>query len=273
LNYSNELEVAKKAAEEASVIIRDYASKASFDVKLKGKNDLVTDADLSSEKKIIEIIQASFPEDEILAEESQKKTSLPDGRVWIIDPIDGTTNFAHTFPVYCVSIALWEGKEPKVGLVLEVANDELFTAVKGEGAYLNGESIEISPNNDPSSSLIGTGFPYNNLDLVDNYLKLFKRMMEKTHGVRRPGSAAWDLCNVACGRFEGFYEYGLSPWDVAAGVLIIQEAGGIVTDWAGEDDWLFGQRIIAGNRSLQAFLQKEIEQCFDDSQMKGKFEG
>jgi len=97
--------------------------------------------------------------------------------------------------------------------------------------------------------------------------------MEKTHGVRRPGSAAWDLCNVACGRFEGFYEYGLSPWDVAAGVLIIQEAGGIVTDWAGEDDWLFGQRIIAGNRSLQAFLQKEIEECFDASQMKGKFTG
>jgi myo-inositol-1(or 4)-monophosphatase len=268
LNYSSELEAAKKAAEEASEIIREYASKASFDVKLKGKNDLVTDADVNSEKKIIEIIQASFPEDEILAEEFQQKASLPEGRVWIIDPIDGTTNFAHGFPVYCVSIALWDNQEPKVGLVLEVANDELFTAVKGEGAFLNGKPISISSNTDPSSSLLGTGFPYNNLNLVDNYLKLFKRMMEKTHGVRRPGSAAWDLCNVACGRFEGFYEYGLSPWDVAAGVLIIQEAGGIVTDWSGENDWLFGQRIIAGNESVHAFLKKEIQECFSSEELK-----
>lgn len=269
MNYSNELEVAKKAAKEASTIIRSYAEQASFDVKLKGKNDLVTDADVSSEKKIIQIIEDSFPDDAILAEESQQKSSLPEGRVWIIDPIDGTTNFAHGFPVYCVSIALWDDKEPKVGLVLEVANDELFTAIKGEGAFLNGEPISISKNDDPSSSLLGTGFPYNNLNLVDNYLKLFKRMMEKTHGVRRPGSAAWDLCNVACGRFEGFYEYGLSPWDVAAGVLIIQEAGGIITDWKGEDNWLFGQRIIAGNKSIVNFLQKEIDECFTAEELEG----
>ena len=268
-NFREELDTAKKAAKEASKIIRDYASRTSFDIKLKGKNDLVTDADVNSEKKIIEVIQKAFPNDQILAEESKKRSSIPEDRIWIVDPIDGTTNFAHSFPVYCVSIALWENREPKVGLVYEVANDELFTAITGEGAYLNGKEIHISQNNNPDSSLIGTGFPYNNLNLVDNYLKLFKRMMEKTHGVRRPGSAAWDLCNVACGRFEGFYEYGLSPWDVAAGVLIIKEAGGMITDWRGEDDWLFGQRIIAGNESVHAFLLKEINECFEQDQLKG----
>ncbi|MBO6586589.1 MAG: inositol monophosphatase [Gracilimonas sp.] len=269
MNYSKELEVAKQAAKEAATTIREFVGKTSLDVKLKGKNDLVTDADVKSEKKIIEVIEDAFPNDQILAEESKAKASIPEGRIWIIDPIDGTTNFAHSFPVYCVSIALWENREPKVGLVYEVANDELFTATEGGGAYLNEERIWISQNEDPSSSLIGTGFPYNNLNLVDNYLKLFKRMMEKTHGVRRPGSAAWDLCNVACGRFEGFYEYGLSPWDVAAGVLIIKEAGGVITDWKGEGDWLFGQRIIAGNASVHRFLLNEIRACFEEEELKG----
>lgn len=270
MKYSKELKVAKKAAGEASNIIQKFTKTRAFDVELKGHNDLVTDADVTSEKKIIEIIQENFPDDGILAEESTHKKSLPDGRIWIIDPIDGTTNFAHNFPFYCVSIALWENKTPKVGLVLEVAHQELFTAVAGEGAFLNGDKIHISNNNDPSSSLIGTGFPYNNLNLVDNYLKLFKRMMEKTHGVRRPGTAAWDLCNVACGRFEGFYEYGLSPWDVAAGALIIQEAGGVVTDWAGGDNWMFGQRIIAGNKSVHHFLQQEIETCFSEAEIQNR---
>ncbi len=267
MKYKNELETAKKAARSASQIIREYEQKTSLNVRLKGKNDLVTDADIRSEKKIIEIIRSAFPQDQILAEESEVKQSLPEGRIWIIDPIDGTTNFTHAFPVYCISIALWVDKEPKVGLVYEVANDELFTAVKGEGAFLNGKQIYISQNEDPSSSLIGTGFPYSNLNLVDNYLKLFKRMMEKTHGVRRPGSAAWDLCNVACGRFEGFYEYGLSPWDVAAGTLIIKEAGGVICDWEGSDNWLFGKRIIAGNKALQDFLLKEIQECFEPDEL------
>lgn len=266
-NYRKELKAAEKAASEASKIINEYADKASLNVQLKGKNDLLTDADLASEKKILEIISEAFPDDAILAEESSQRTELPEGRIWIIDPIDGTTNFAHSFPAYCVSIALWEQKSPKVALVLEVAKQELFTAVEGEGAYLNGSKIHISENDDPSASLIGTGFPYRDLHLVDDYLKLFKRMMDKTHGVRRPGTAAWDLCNVVCGRFEGFYEYGLSAWDVAAGALIIKEAGGVVTDWKGENDWLFGKRIIAGNRSVHSFLKKEISECFDEKDL------
>lgn len=266
-NYRKELDAAKKAAAEASKIINEFADKASLNVQLKGKNDLITDADVASENKIIEIITEAFPNDAILAEESSQKTELPEGRIWIIDPIDGTTNFAHGFPAYCVSIALWEHKSPKVALVLEVAKQELFTAVEGEGANFNGITIHVSGNDDPSASLIGTGFPYRDLHLVNDYLKLFKRMMEKTHGVRRPGTAAWDLCNVACGRFEGFYEYGLSAWDVAAGALIIKEAGGVVTDWRGKNDWLFGKRIIAGNKSVHSFLKKEISECFDEKDL------
>jgi myo-inositol-1(or 4)-monophosphatase len=267
-NYKQELETAKYAAKEASSIIRDYASKTSFDVKLKGKNDLVTDADVNSEKKIINIIQRAFPDDQIMAEESNNRSSIPDERIWIIDPIDGTTNFAHQFPRYCVSIALWEDQKPKVGLVLEVASGELFTALEGQGAWLNGNRIQVSNNTDPSSSLLGTGFPYNNLELVDNYLVLFRKMMDKTHGVRRPGTAAWDLCNVACGRFEGFYEYGLSAWDVAAGTLIIKEAGGVICDWEGGNDWLFGERIIAGNEAIKNFLLDEIQGSFSADQLK-----
>ncbi|MEX0721719.1 MAG: inositol monophosphatase family protein [Balneolaceae bacterium] len=268
MKYQKELKTAKRAAREASKIIRKYAEDENFTIKLKRKNDLVTDADLQSQKKIIEVIQSVFPEDKILAEESESMTSLPDGRVWIIDPIDGTTNFAHAFPIYCVSIALWDQKKPQVGLVLEVVNDELFTAVTGEGAFLNGKQIHVSENNEPSSSLIGTGFPYNNLHLVDNYLKLFKTLMKETHGLRRPGSAAWDFCNVACGRFEGFYEYGLSSWDVAAGALIITEAGGVITDWKGEDNWVFGQRVIAGNPTIHAFLKDQITEHFDEGELE-----
>lgn len=267
-DYSQELQIAINAARQAATIVKEINEQIGFDIKLKGKNDLVTDADLASEKKIIEVIKDSFPDDAILAEETSQKEELPDGRVWIIDPIDGTTNFAHGFPVYCVSIALWEKGSAKVGLVLEMANDELFTAVEGQGAYLNDKRITVSDTQDPGSSLIGTGFPYNDLGMSEHYLEMLHAMMKQTHGIRRPGSAAWDLCNVACGRFEGFYEYGLSPWDVAAGALIVSEAGGIVTDWKGEGDWLFGKRIIAGNKPIRSFLEKEIQKCFESHQLK-----
>ncbi len=261
-SYQQERAVAIEAAQKARTVISDYARKSSFSIELKGKNDLVTDADLAAEKAIISILKEHFPADDILAEESENRPHLTKARTWIIDPIDGTTNFAHSFPVYCVSIALWEHKSPKVGLVYEVANDELFVAEVGKGAFLNDEPIHVSTNSEPSASLIGTGFPYKSFHLLEPYLKMFKRMMRKTHGVRRPGSAAWDLCNVACGRFEGFYEYGLNAWDVAAASLIVEEAGGVVTDWQGKNDWLFGERIIAGNKAIHAFLKAEIHECF-----------
>lgn len=267
--YDQELETTKNAAREASIIIKKFASERSFNIELKRKNDLVTDADLASEKKIIEVIKSSFPGDEFLAEESNTHLELPNGRVWIIDPIDGTTNFSHGFAPYCVSIALWEDGVPKVGLVLEIANSECFYAVEGNGAYLNGEKLSISKITDPSKALIGTGFPYSQFDLVDPYLEVLKDLMQKTHGIRRAGSASYDLCCVASGRFEGFYEYGLNPWDIAAGMLIIKEAGGGTCDWLGEQNQLFGKRIIAGNKSIRTFLEGVLRAHFEEGQLAG----
>ena len=260
--YYEDLKVAKEAAEKATEIIRKYSSSESFSVELKGKNDLVTEADIASEKEIISIIKNEFPEDEFLAEESNTKSELPNGRVWIIDPIDGTTNFAHGFPVYCISIALWVDGVPKVGLVKEVSKGELFWALDGEGAYLDNKEIRVSKTSDPSKSLIGTGFPYTAFEDVDKYLNLLRNLMQNTHGIRRPGAASYDLCCVASGRFDGFFEYGLSPWDVAAGALIIKEAGGLVTDWNKKEDWLFGKSIIAGNIEITNFLHTQINSHF-----------
>lgn len=260
--YQKELETAKKAANEAAKIIREYAKNENFGVELKGKNDLVTDADLASEKKIIEVIRSVFPEDQFLAEESNTYTSLPEGRIWIIDPIDGTTNFAHGFSPYCVSIGFWVDGTPKAAVILEVAHDEMFYAEEGKGAFLNNKRIRISGERESSGSLVATGFPYSMFDLVDPYLKVLKQLMQKTHGIRRAGAASYDLCCVAAGRVEGFYEYGLSPWDVAAGALIIQESGGKVQDWKGGNNWLFGRRIIAGNEAICKFLENEVRAQF-----------
>ncbi|MEX0686602.1 MAG: inositol monophosphatase family protein [Balneolales bacterium] len=258
---SNELETATLAAESAAQIIRKFSANShKLNIELKGKNDLVTDADLASEKEIIRIISERFPEDHFLAEESASDAILTNDRTWIIDPIDGTTNFAHDFPIYCVSIGFWENKEAKAAIVLEVNRNEIFTAEKGKGAFLNGKPIRVSQESDPKKALILTGFPYKDLDLLDDYLDLFKSLIQNTHGVRRPGSAAYDLCCIAAGRGQGFYEYGLSAWDIAAGSLIIQEAGGVVSDWENGPDWLFGQRYVAGNKNVHAFLLDEIKE-------------
>jgi myo-inositol-1(or 4)-monophosphatase len=260
--YINELKTVKLAAENATKIIKEYSSSGDFGVELKGKNDLVTDADLASEQEIIKTIKEYFPDDEFLAEVSSSKTELPKGRIWIIDPIDGTTNFAHGFPVYCISIALWIDGIPKVALVKEVAKGEIFWAVEGQGAYLDGNKITVSRNEDSSKSLIGTGFPYTVFEHVDEYLSLLKSLMQNTHGIRRAGAASYDLCCTACGRLDGFFEYGLSPWDVAAGALIIKEAGGVVTDWNKKDNWLFGKSIIGGNKDIHEFLYDQIKENF-----------
>ncbi|SHF49095.1 myo-inositol-1(or 4)-monophosphatase [Fodinibius roseus] len=269
-DYTIELNVARKAADAAAEIIREFQSASSFSVSYKGKNDIVTDADLKSEQQILSIIQKEFPEDRILAEESSEDITLPEGRIWLIDPIDGTTNFAHGFPVYCVSIALWEHRQPKMGLVLEVSRNERFSALAGSGAYLNGNPISVSRLEDSQNALVGTGFPYNDLSLVDNYLKFFRMLIHQIQGVRRAGAAAYDLCCVACGRFDGFYEYSLNPWDVGAASLIVREAGGEVSDWEGGDNWLLGKRIVAGNPSIHQFLLEEIQKQFTEEEVLGE---
>jgi len=260
-----DLKIARKAAWEGVRVVKEFKNDG-FEVRQKGFHDLITDADIAAEKAILSVITAAFPEDDILAEESASYNSLTDNRTWIIDPIDGTTNFAHDFPVYCVSVALWENQQPKVGVVIEVSRDEEFTAVAGEGAWLNGKAIHVSNTEKPRDGFVGTGFPYDDLSLVDSYLGLFKILMKELQGIRRPGSAAFDLCCVACGRFDGFYEYSLHIWDLAAAALIIKEAGGVITDWNGGDGWPFGQRIIAGNEHLHHYLLKMIENHIPDKE-------
>ncbi len=259
--YQQELAVARRAAHEAAAIIRRYASnRKELSIELKGRHDLVTEADVETEKKIRKVIATHFPDDDFFGEESHKNEKISSGRTWIVDPIDGTTNFAHGFPIFCVSIALMEAGELRVGVVLEVNSAQLFYAVQGQGAYLNEEEIFVSQNTEPSQLLLGTGFPYRDLDLLDDYMKLFQVFMRETHGVRRPGSACYDLCCMAAGWLDGFFEYALSPWDVAAGALIIKEAGGTVTDWEGGEKWLHGRRIICGNKDVHSYLLKRIRE-------------
>ena len=264
---SNDLEAALDAARKGSEVIKSY-EKHKVNIEYKGKHDLVTDADVATENKVIETLKNYFPGDEFLAEESADREDLPDGRIWIIDPIDGTTNFAYDFPVYCVSIALYENKKPKAGVVIEVNRGEEFTAVDGGGAYLNGKKIMVSELQDPGKALLGTGFPYNDYSLIDEYFALFRSLTGIVQGIRRPGAATYDLCCVAAGRFQGFYEYSLKAWDVAAAALITREAGGVISDWKGEDNWLFGQRIVAGNKGVHRFLLDEIQKNISASNLE-----
>lgn len=268
-DYTAELNIAKKAANSAAEIIQKYQREKDFSVDFKGKNDLVTEADLKAEKDILSSIREEFPDDNILAEETSQEKFLTDERTWLIDPIDGTTNFAHGFPIYCVSIGLWEHQQPQMGLVLEVSGGEFFTALAGHGAYLNGNPITISKCSNPDDALVGTGFPYNDLSLVDNYLRFLRMLMTSIQGVRRPGAASYDLCCLACGRYDGFFEYSLNPWDVGAAALIVQEAGGKVTDWTGGDNWLFGERIVAGNADIHEFLLDGIHEQFTEEEING----
>lgn len=268
---SKNLEAAREAAGKARDVICYYdRNRSELHIGLKGKNDLITEADGEAEKVIIETIRNHFPDDAILAEESAETIRLDDRRTWIIDPLDGTTNFAHGVPLYCVSIALWENQQPKSALVLEVNSGECFTAEAGMGARCNDKPLSVSSVSKPAHALLATGFPYRDLGLIDDYLRLFKAFMHETQGVRRPGSAAWDLCLVAAGRCDGFYEYGLSPWDVAAGSLLIREAGGVVTDWNEGDDWLFGRRIVAGNPDIWNYLIRRISDVIPEKHRQTK---
>lgn len=267
--YGEELSRALAAARNGAETIR-VRRERDFGVRYKALNDLVTDVDVAVEKQIEAELTQAFPEDAWMGEESFEGSGLPEGRVWIVDPIDGTTNFAYGFPVYCVSIALWENRQPKVGVVIEVTRNEEYTAVAGEGAWLNGVPMAVSDLQKPETALVGTGFAYNDHEMLDAYIQLFHHLTKETQGMRRPGSAAFDLCCVASGRFQGFYEYALKPWDVAAAGLMVQEAGGVVTDWTGGDRWLDGERIVAGNRGVHQWLLEQIERFIPASYLPPK---
>ncbi len=247
-----------RAAYRAGRILIDHFDKP-LDVRKKGAIDLVTQADLASEKQIVATINEVFPGHGILAEESG--AARGNGHdLWIIDPLDGTTNFAHRLPIFAVSIAYFRDDAPLVGIVFNPANGELFTAVHGEGAHLNGAPIGVSVTERVGDSLLVTGFPYTIRDTPpDKPVARFTRCLKAAQGVRRLGSAALDLCYVACGRFEGFWEENLKPWDTAAGMLIVQEAGGKVTDYKDRRFHIDDMQILATN----ARIHREMVQLLD----------
>ena len=240
------LSIAIKAARRAGGII-NRASRDVEQIKVSAKRDkdFVTEIDKAAEEAIIGVLKAAYPDHAILAEESG--ASGDSDYVWIIDPLDGTTNFIHGFPQYCVSIALAPKGLLTHAVVYDPTRNELFTAVKGGGAYLNDRRIRVSKRVKLNEVLLGTGFPFRYFEHVDAYLGILRDMMHKTAGVRRPGAAALDLAWVAAGRIDGFWELGLSPWDMAAGALLITEAGGLVGDLSGESDYMNTGNIVGGN--------------------------
>ena len=226
------------------------------DVEVKGEHNFVSYVDKTAEKMLVDALATMLPEAGFIAEENQALQRAARFN-WIVDPLDSTTNFIHGVPLFSISIALTDGHEIILGVVYEINLDEAFYAWKESPAFLNGKEIKVSNSPDLDSSLIATGFPYYDYSLLDPYLELFKDLMKSSHGVRRLGSAAVDLAYVAAGRYDIFYEYGLNPWDVAAGAIIVKQAGGHVTDFEGKGDYLFGKRIIASNhKTHDEFLIK-----------------
>ena len=213
-------------------------------IEYKGLNDLVSYVDKTSEKMLVQSLGEIIPDSGILGEEGTY-IDLEKEYKWVIDPLDGTTNFIHGLPVFAISIGLYRNNEPILGVIYEINREEMFVAIEGEKAYCNGSEIRVSTATELGESLLATGFPFRNFENSEDYLNIFREFMRKTHGIRRMGSAAVDLAYVACGRFEGFFEYNLNPWDVAAGIFIVQQAGGTVTDFYGGNTMHDGKSLIA----------------------------
>jgi myo-inositol-1(or 4)-monophosphatase len=249
------LNTAVKAARRAAAII----NRASFDidrikVNEKSPNDFVTEVDQAAEQAIIDVLHQAYPDHAFLCEESGASANLNDQNefVWIIDPLDGTTNFIHGFPQYCVSIALQHRGQITQAVVYDPTRNDLFTATKGAGSYLNDKRLRVSKRDRLADGLIGTGFPYRDMESLEQYIDMFRIMTQRCAGLRRPGAAALDLAYVAAGRLDGFFEKGLKPWDMAAGALLVTEAGGIVGTFEGESDYLYRGDAIAGTPKVFA---------------------
>ena len=250
------LNIAVKAARAAGAII----NRAALDLDLlkigsKGPNDYVTEVDRAAEDIIIRTLLEAYPGHGILAEESGREHGAKHSEyVWIIDPLDGTTNFLHGFPMYAVSIALAHRGAVQQAVVYDPTRNDLFFASKGRGAFLNDRRLRVSKRLRIAEALIGTGFPFRKGDNFKRYLKMFEEVMHSCAGLRRPGAAALDLCYVAAGYYDGFFETGLSPWDVAAGSLMITEAGGLIGNFTGESDYLYQREVVAGNPKVYGQL-------------------
>ncbi len=258
-SHDSLLDTAIAAGKEAGALLRTYAS-SGFRIEYKNPINLVTDADRAAEQCVINHIQARFPTHRFLAEERGRIEEVPSPYLWVIDPLDGTTNFAHGYPTYCVSIGLeYEGR-CILGVIVDPSRDELFTAIEDRGAQLNGYPIHVSKTATLNSSLLVTGFAYDIRDSPRNNLDHFAKFAMKAQGLRRTGSAALDLCYVAAGRFDGFWEVQLNPWDMAAGSVIVKEAGGRLTDFSGKDLSIYGQELVASNGQIHEAMLQVLQQ-------------
>ena len=244
------LNIAIKAARRAANIINRASLELDLiKVETKSPNDFVTEVDRAAEAAICEVLREAYPAHGILAEESGE-TGPESEYQWIIDPLDGTTNFIHGFPQYAVSIALAKNGVVEQAVVYDVVRNELFTASKGRGAFLNDRRIRVTRRPRLNEALVGTGFPFRQMDNVEAYIGMFRELTQKTAGIRRPGSAALDLAYLAAGRYDAFWELGLAPWDIAAGTLLVTEAGGLISDLAGESDFLATGNLVAGTPKI-----------------------
>lgn len=251
------LNIAVRAARKAgNVITRAVDRIDRLEISVKAQNDFVTDVDREAEQEIIYILRTAYPDHAILAEESGSQAGSD--YQWVIDPLDGTTNFVHGFPQFAVSIGLKHKGRLEQAVVYDPMRQELFTASRGNGAHLNDRRIRVTKRPDLEGALLGTGFPFKQQEHLDCYLATFRALFPRTAGIRRAGSAALDLAYVAAGRLDGFWEIGLSEWDMAAGVLLIQEAGGLVSDFAGGSDFLTTGNIIAANPKLFKSMHQKI---------------
>jgi myo-inositol-1(or 4)-monophosphatase len=251
-----------EVAKEAGAFIQQEATKFNTDaIEYKDVNNVVSYVDKETEKLIVEKLNKILPEAGFITEEGTAETSDYNSLNWIIDPLDGTANFIHGLPNYSTSLALVEGKKPLVGVVMNICTNEIYSAWSGGGAWCNGKQIHVSKVAHLGQSLLATGFPYYKFENQDKYLKILESLMQKTHGLRRMGSAAIDLAYVAKGHFDGFYEYNLNSWDMAAGILLVEEAGGICSDFSGGDNHLFGGDIVCGS-VVHGELLEEIKRVW-----------
>lgn len=250
-----------------SFLMERFGREIEGGVEEKNANDFVTGVDRESERILTDALREAFPDLGIYAEEGGVTGSAE--RFWIIDPLDGTTNFIHRYPVFSISIALWEEGRTVLGAVYDPTRDELYEAVRGGGAFCNGAGIRVSGATALEHSLLGTGFPFSVPQYVDQYLNVFKNLFLECRGMRRAGSAALDLCHVAAGRLDGFWELYLKPWDMAAGALIVEEAGGAVTDFFGGDGYLSAGHIVAATGELLPSITRVTGSVFSPSEIEG----
>lgn len=247
--------------EVGAFLLREQNDFKKDQIERKGLNDFVSYVDKGAEQKLGYALLKLLPEAGFIGEEGEFSVGKKDIN-WVVDPLDGTTNFIHLLPMYCTSVALMDGDELLLGVIYNPVLDECFSAYKRGGAFLNGTTISVSDTQLMEDSLIATGFPYTNFERAEEYVQAFDVFMHKSRGLRRYGSAAIDLAYIACGRFDGFWECGLNAWDVAAGAIIVKEAGGKVTDFSGKGDFVFGGEIVAANNSVCDQMNQVVQQFF-----------